>query len=120
LGFPPWFGADGNGVLDYSVVWVVASTNVRMSVRMASLRLENFVVSFVSKASTRLRGALNSMSSISCLFLSFFGTSCIPLFVFVGFFCQPKEACSYFVVILFKAQRKELLGKCSRAFFYFF
>jgi len=91
LGVPPWFGADGNGFLGYSFVWVVASTNVRISVRMASLRLENFVVSFVSKASTRLRGALNSMSSISCLFLLFFDTSCIPLFVFVGFFANRKK-----------------------------
>lgn len=49
----------------------MASTNFRISVRMASLRLEYILASCVSKASTSLRGALNSTSSISCLFLFF-------------------------------------------------
>jgi len=50
---------------------VVASTNFRISVLMASLRLEYILANCVSKASTRPRGALNSTSSISCLFLFF-------------------------------------------------
>ena len=55
---------------------------------MASLRLEYFLVSSVSKASTRLRGALNSMSSISCLVL-FFCTCVFLSFSFVfGFLGQ--------------------------------
>ncbi len=55
---------------------LVASRNVLIRDRMASLRLENFDFSFVSKASTSSLGALNSTSSISCLFLfSFLGNT---------------------------------------------
>jgi len=92
---------------------------------MASLRLENFEVSLVSKASTSSLGALNSTNSISALVLvSFLGNtgflSLLP--TFGGTDCLPtdREARNYIVVILFKMLRKELLGKSSRAFLYFF
>lgn len=61
---------------------LVASTNFRISVRMASLRLEYILVNCVSNASTRPRGALNSMSIISCLFLFF--CMCVLLSVFLS------------------------------------
>ena len=90
MGVPPWFGADAHGELGY---WfcLVASRYVRIRARMASLRLEYFCVSRVSKSCISWRGALNSTSSMSCLFLLFFGVCFVPLSCLCWFFPTGKK-----------------------------
>jgi len=73
---PSLIGADGYLISPVAcqLLSVVASRNVLIRDRMASLRLENWDLSFVSKAFTSSFGALNSTSSICALVLfSFLG-----------------------------------------------